>query len=49
MERIQLSLIVGLVCPETHVSQKLIRTNMVIEDPSEFFSMVFGGEAFADW
>jgi hypothetical protein len=27
----------------------LQHANNVTEDPSEFFTMIFGGEAFVDW
>jgi hypothetical protein len=39
---------VGLVWIHARTSQ-LQDADSIAEDPSEFFTMIFGGEAFADW
>jgi len=48
MARTQRSLIVVLVRTKMDSSWRNLLTESS-EDPSEFFTMVFGGEAFADW
>ena len=47
MARTPRSLIVVSVSNRLRVDEAL--TDRMQEDPSEFFTMVFGGEAFADW
>jgi hypothetical protein len=47
MGRTRRSLIVVLVRMPRRTRWQMLK--MCIEDPSEFFGMVFGGEAFADW
>jgi hypothetical protein len=37
----------GLV--RTHTLPLRFDADEVTEDPSEFFTMIFGGEAFVDW
>jgi hypothetical protein len=37
--------LVGNLRQDVHVQY----TDAAIEDPSEFFTMIFGGEAFVDW
>jgi DnaJ-class molecular chaperone len=36
--------------PQSHnMHIRLEQADKVAEDPSEFFTMIFGGEAFVDW
>jgi len=48
MARTRRSLIVVLVRTKMDSSRRDVLMELP-EDPSEFFTMVFGGEAFADW
>src|ERR1700712_2055779 len=48
MAKRRLSPAAGLVC--NHRSHHHMQfTNPPTEDPAEFFSMIFGGDAFVDW